>query len=196
MDIQTLCLGVLTQSEASGYEIHKAFEEGPFAHIHTASFGSIYPALNRLLSAGLAEARDVEQDKRPDKRLYAITELGKAAFCESLQRQPAADKVRSDVLFMLFFAQHLPRAHLAQILDQRIAWYQESLDRMADCAREEVPAPRGASFVRGLGQAVYQAAVDYLIANRETLLADAAAEMTNPGIITPESATTESAATQ
>ncbi|HMB75913.1 MAG TPA: PadR family transcriptional regulator [Kiloniellaceae bacterium] len=184
MDIKTLCLGVLTRSEASGYEIHKAFEEGPFAHIHTAGFGSIYPALNGLLRSGLVEARDVEQDKRPDKRLYAITDKGRAAFRESLQRRPAPDKVRSDVFFMLYFAQHLPRAHLARILDQRIAWYQESLERLASCAEQETPPP-GAAFVRGLGQAVYRAALDYLVANRDSLLNSATAD---PTLSKPEAA--------
>ena len=141
MDIKTLCLGVLTEADASGYEIHKAFEEGPFAHIHTASFGSIYPALNGLLAAGLVEARDIEQDKRPDKRIYSITDAGKAGFTASLQRQPAADKVRSDILFMLYFAEHLPREHLAGIIDARIAWYQDCLVRMEACGLEnDVPA--------------------------------------------------------
>jgi DNA-binding PadR family transcriptional regulator len=169
MDVRTLCLGVLSQAEASGYEIKKAFEEGPFAHIHTASFGSIYPALNALLAEGLVEAREIEQDKRPDKRIYSITKHGEAAFCQSLLRPPAPDKVRSDILFMFYFAQHLPIEHLAAVIDQRIDWYQECLARMARCDESDT-APVGGRFVRGMGQAVYQAAVDYLIANREGLL--------------------------
>src|SRR5690606_26574731 len=32
MDVKTLCLAVLFREEATGYEIKKAFEEGPFAH--------------------------------------------------------------------------------------------------------------------------------------------------------------------
>jgi len=51
MDVKTLCLGVLSLGDASGYEIRKMFEEGPFAHFHHASFGSIYPALSPLLDA-------------------------------------------------------------------------------------------------------------------------------------------------
>src|SRR3546814_3071348 len=53
MDAKTLCLGVLSRGAASGYEIKKAFEEGPFSHFHQASFGSIYPALNALSADGL-----------------------------------------------------------------------------------------------------------------------------------------------
>ena len=57
MDVKILCLGVLSRGEASGYEIKKAFEEGPFSHFHQASFGSIYPALNALSAEGLVACR-------------------------------------------------------------------------------------------------------------------------------------------
>ena len=53
MDVQTLCLGSLTLGEASGYEIKKLFEEGPFAYFYHASYGSIYPALGNLLKKEL-----------------------------------------------------------------------------------------------------------------------------------------------
>src|SRR3546814_665287 len=57
MDAKTLCLGVLSRGAASGYEIKKAFEEGPFSHFHQASFGSIYPTLNALSADGLVAVR-------------------------------------------------------------------------------------------------------------------------------------------
>jgi PadR family transcriptional regulator AphA len=44
MNVRTLCLGILAQHDASGYEIKKAVEEGLFAHFIDASYGSIYPA--------------------------------------------------------------------------------------------------------------------------------------------------------
>ena len=80
MDVKTLCLAVLFQGEATGYEIKKAFEEGPFAHFQRASFGSIYPSLSRLLAEGLAEAEAHEQDGRPDKKVYRLTAAGREAF--------------------------------------------------------------------------------------------------------------------
>ena len=58
MDVKTLCLGVLSRGDASGYEIKKQCEEGPFAHFYAAGFGSIYPALNALWSEGLISVRE------------------------------------------------------------------------------------------------------------------------------------------
>lgn len=174
MDAKTLCLGVLSLGEASGYEIKKAFEEGPFSHIHAASFGSIYPALNALVSENLAEAREIEQRKRPDKIVYSITARGRAAFKDALSNSPAADKVRSDFLFGLFFAQELEPDTVASRLDQRIAWYRDSLERMEGCAANAASWAAGPQFVHGLGKAVYEAALGYLEDNRDDLLEEVA----------------------
>lgn len=171
MDAKTLCLGVLLRGEASGYEIKKAFEEGPFSHFHQTSFGSIYPALNALSAEGLITGRAQAQDKRPDKKLYSITAKGRDALIAALMIEPAPDVMRSDFLFILSFAQYLPPARVDQLIDQRIAWYREALARMEGCACNET-IPAGPAFVRGMGIAVYRAAADYLEANREQLIAE------------------------
>ena len=46
MDVRTICLGILTRGDATGYEIKKLVEDGGYQHFVEASFGSIYPALN------------------------------------------------------------------------------------------------------------------------------------------------------
>ena len=173
MDIKTLCLGVLNRGDATGYEIKKAFEEGPFGHIHVASFGAIYPALSVLSAAGMVVGRDMPQDKRPDKRIYSITESGRRALMEALMAPPDEDKVRSDVLFILFFAHLLPVARLTALIDQRIVWYRNALERMESGACRGDHA--GERFVHGLGLAVYRAAADYLTSHREALLDEVSA---------------------
>lgn len=173
MDTRTLCLGALNRGAASGYEIKKSFEEGPLAHIHEASFGAIYPALNGLAAEGLVECCAYPQDKRPDKKLYSITAAGRRALETALAQPPAADKVRSDFCFILFFAHLLPPELLAEFIDARIAWYDETLARMEAC--EGLPQrPAGERFVHGLGLTVYQATRDYLRDNRDALLGAAA----------------------
>src|SRR5262249_55228527 len=77
MDARVLCLGALHFGDASGYEIKKLFEEGDFSFFYETSFGSIYPALSRLVEDGLALVSEQAQDKRPDKKVYSITEKGR-----------------------------------------------------------------------------------------------------------------------
>jgi PadR family transcriptional regulator AphA len=168
MDTKTLCLGALSRGDASGYEIKKAYEEGPLSHIHEASFGAIYPALTELERQGLVAGREMAQEKRPDKKVYTITEAGRAALHRALLTPPARDKTRSDFLFLLFLGHLLDAPHLAELIDQRIAWYQECLSRMEACDLSD--GPPGEAFVHGLGLAVYTAARDYLTEHRARLL--------------------------
>ena len=45
MDVKTVCLGMLTDGPASGYDLKKQFES-TFSHFFAAGYGSIYPALS------------------------------------------------------------------------------------------------------------------------------------------------------
>lgn len=174
MDVRTLCLAVLTKGEATGYEIKKMFEEGPFAHFQSASFGSIYPALSRLLSDGLVEARAQEQDGRPDKKVYSITPAGNAMVDAALTVTPEEDTFRSDFLFLLFFATRLPEARVIELIDRRIELYRSKHEhiagQLAERAVSDCTGDPGCDAVAGFGIALYRTAADYLESNRDTLI--------------------------
>ncbi|MDF1794863.1 MAG: PadR family transcriptional regulator [Thalassobaculaceae bacterium] len=174
MDVRTLCLAVLTKGEATGYEIKKMFEEGPFAHFQSASFGSIYPSLSRLLAEGLVEARAQEQDGRPDKKVYSITPAGNAMLDAALTTVPEADTFRSDFLFLLFFATRLPEARVIDLIDHRIAVYREKhahiADQIAERSNGDCAGDPGREAVAGFGAALYLTAADYLESNRDSLI--------------------------
>jgi PadR family transcriptional regulator, regulatory protein AphA len=160
---------VLSKGEASGYEIKKAFEEGPFAHFQTASFGAIYPALARLTAEGMVTLTEHAQDGKPDKKMYRLTPVGRDALLATLEISPGPDQIRSDLLFLLFFAEHLPPARVQALIDARITYFQDALAHMDDLDAEG-PCDIGRGFVRGFGRAVYQAAADYCVANRDRLV--------------------------
>ena len=79
MNVRTVCLAILYDKEASGYEIRKLSVEGEYAYFIDASFGSIYPALAKLEAEGLVTSRVAQQDGRPAKKVYAITPAGRSA---------------------------------------------------------------------------------------------------------------------
>lgn len=171
MDAKSLCLAVLTQGDASGYEIKKALEEPPLGQFQDTGFGSIYPALTKLTEDGLVHGTEMAQEKRPDKKVYAITGAGRRALTAALMEPPPPDKFRSDFLFVLFLSHMLPDSHVAAVIDQRIAYYEEHIARMEGCAPDERPA--GQQLVHGFGLALYRAAADYLRQNRDLLAAGA-----------------------
>ena len=177
MDIRTLCLGVLTMGDASGYEIKKTFED-QLSHFFEASFGSIYPALNRLTQEGLVTCTAQAQDKRPDKKVYAITPAGRLAFLDELAKPPGRDRLRSEFLAVMMFADLLPARHLAAVIDAKVKSFERQIQDLEACTLESETA--GRRFVRGYGIALMTAAIGYIEDNRhlvegEALLARAAA---------------------
>ncbi|MDH5556077.1 MAG: PadR family transcriptional regulator [Alphaproteobacteria bacterium] len=172
MDVRTVCLGVLTLGDATGYEIRKMFEEGPFQYFTDAGFGSIYPALKKLHDEAYVTLREQAQDNRPDKKVYTITPAGRAAFTAALGKAPGLDKFRSDFLLAIFFEHFLPPGMIEETIEERARWYREKLEHMQSCDRAGWGA--GPVFVNQFGQAIYGAAVKFLEENRDTLIESAA----------------------
>ena len=167
MDAKTLCLGVLMLDNASGYEIKKDFEEGPFAHFYAAGFGSIYPALNALKAEGLVTCVEMEQDGRPDKKVYSITGNGREAFRRALHKHPTPDSFRSEAIFMMFFAHLLDRDQLRHVYEDYLAHYRARVARMEQQDMTGCPADR--RFVHGMGIAIYRASLAYMEQNQGLL---------------------------
>ena len=179
MDIKTLCLGVLTQGEASGYDIKKHFE-CVFSHFYVAGFGSIYPALAELARDGLVECREEPQPNRPDRKVYALTQAGREHFQKALVSTPPRHRIRSEFFVLLHFAHLLPGERLREILDERlgdISRMVQELQRVltehdnGECSGEMTPAQR---FEVELAYATIKAHRDYIVANRDKLLGAAA----------------------
>jgi len=168
MDVKTLCLGVLSRGDCSGYEIRKAFEEGPFAHFQDAGFGSIYPALKKLTDDAAVTCVEQTQEGRPDKKVYRLTSTGRQMLFDAVNAKPGEDKLRSDFLFILFFAELLPPRDLDRLIDERIAYHRGELTCMAKVAGMDL-AP-GERFTLGYGRAYHEAALTYLEDHRHELV--------------------------
>ncbi len=69
-------LGLLTQGEASGYDLIKRAQQCIAYFFWSPSRSQIYAELGRLEVGGYVTERAVEQERRPDKRIYAITPTG------------------------------------------------------------------------------------------------------------------------
>jgi PadR family transcriptional regulator, regulatory protein AphA len=184
MDVKTLCLGVLTEGDKTGYEIKRCFEDS-FSHFFGASFGSIYPALAELTRQGLVTCRSVEQDRRPDKKVYSVTPEGRRALVGELLATPPRHKVRSEFLVLIYFAHLLPPEHVARIIDERLAQWQPVVAEIEQICASGVcpdgqPVTQGVRFAAGYGRAVLGAALDYVRSHRHELLREIAEDVERP----------------
>jgi DNA-binding PadR family transcriptional regulator len=171
MDVKTLCLGVLFEGDASGYELKKRLEEGPFSRFQAPGYGSIYPALAALARDGLVTMREIAQDKRPDKKVYGLTARGRLALLDSVTRPPEPDRIRSDFAFATYFGEMLPAGRLDRIVEERLAALRRHLAEMKE--HDMARLRPGERFTVGLGIAIYEAQIAYLDAHRHELVAAA-----------------------
>lgn len=171
MDIKTLCLGILTLGEASGYEIKQVFEDA-FSHFYVAGFGSIYPALAELAREGHVTVSNIEQEKRPAKKVYQLTDSGNASFLDALMETYPHHRLRSDFLVLMVFAHLLPPEQLARVFDTRLADIERQIDEIESCVDSEECDGKmlpGVGFTAGFGVAVLKAGRDYILQHREQL---------------------------
>lgn len=169
MDVKTVCLGLLSFGEATGYDLKKHFEAS-FDHFFSTGFGSIYPALAALAAEGLAECTSVPQEGRPDRKIYRITPAGDDALRETLATCEPGHKLRSELLALLYFSNLVPPERVKSLLDSRLAQMQQSLARMRHTGCPGEPEwPNSVRFVQGFGVALLEAATNYMTTNRHLL---------------------------
>lgn len=113
---QFALLGILSLGPHTGYEIKKLIERS-LIHFWREGYGQIYPNLKRLVEQGLATKKTEEQEGRPNKHVYTITEKGKKALRQWLVKPIDQLPVeKNELLLKLFFGANVSieenRAHI------------------------------------------------------------------------------------
>jgi DNA-binding PadR family transcriptional regulator len=169
MNVRTLCLSILYEGEATGYEIRKLCTEGESAYFVDASYGSIYPALAKLEAERLVTSRVEQQQGKPAKKIYVITEPGRQAFLNALFDKLGEDEFRSEFLLFARFASELPASLVEQRLRERIETIDSQvaeLDRVAE--QHSHPAD---AWVLGYGRSCLSIAGEYIRTHMQELIA-------------------------
>jgi DNA-binding PadR family transcriptional regulator len=78
MALRNAVMAALLKGEASGYDLAKAFD-ATVANFWMSTPQQLYRELERMEAEGLVTARVVEQKRRPNKRLFSLTEAGRKA---------------------------------------------------------------------------------------------------------------------
>ncbi|MGW4248637.1 PadR family transcriptional regulator [Nocardia sp. NPDC004722] len=97
MALRNAVLATLLEGEASGYDLAKGFDAS-VANFWQATPQQLYKELERMAAAGLIETRVVEQERRPNKRLHAITPAGRAALHEFLAEPAKPTAIRDELM--------------------------------------------------------------------------------------------------
>lgn len=93
-------LGMLSYEAMSGYDIKKYLNE-VVNHVWNVSFGQIYPLLKIMENEKLVRSKFIEQDGKPDKKIYSITKNGLKELSSWLKSSVKHDNIRNELLLKI-----------------------------------------------------------------------------------------------
>jgi DNA-binding PadR family transcriptional regulator len=106
MSLDHAILGFLQYRPFSGYDLKKIFDNS-VRHFWPADQSQIYRTLARLAEEGWTEMEVVEQDSRPNRKVFHITGSGRKELRRWLSTQIEGEETRSASLIQVFFAAQL-----------------------------------------------------------------------------------------
>lgn len=168
--VALLCLAILHEGEATGYEIKKASVEGDYRHFVDASYGSIYPALSRLAAEGYVTSREVAQSGRPARKVYAITDRGRTVLLNTLMQPPGPDVFRARFLLVAKFAELLSPDVLRAALCERRSHLAAEIAHLRNLS-DAAAAGSGLAWIVDYGTVCTAASLAHLDAHGDALVA-------------------------
>ena len=143
MALRHAILAALLEGEASGYELAKRFDVS-VANFWSATPQQLYRELERMERDGLLAARVVEQQRRPNKRVFSITEAGYGELAAFTKQPPRPLALRDELVVQLQAIDvgdtEAVTAAIAERLEQaraKIALYDRLRDRLLAGRPEE-----------------------------------------------------------
>lgn len=133
MSLKYAILGFLNYKPLSGYDLKKIFDTS-VQHFWSADQSQIYRTLTRLNDQGLAEMEVVEQNDRPNRKVYHITETGREELHQWLLTPLRPHIPRNAALIQVFFAGQLSD-------DEIVAMFERAAERVRGVLKvyEQIP---------------------------------------------------------
>lgn len=167
MNIRTLCLAILNFGKATGYEIKKMSSDTHYAYFVDASYGSIYPALNKLEADGCLTSHEEREPGKPARKVYSITDNGVAELVSHIADTPKPDIFKSEFLLIAMCAEMLDRATLSKAIDHRIELLQNEIKFISESRAQT--DHEGTKWIADYGLSCQTNSLAYLIENRDKL---------------------------
>ncbi len=142
MTIQYAILGLLSWRPFSGYDLKKVFADSTVIY-WSGNNNQIYTALVQLHTEGLVTQEIQVQESLPARKIYNLTEKGRAALKQWVLSTPELPELRNTFLIQLTWADLLDDAEL----DALLARYEEEvrvqlLMQQEKARRQEAPPAR------------------------------------------------------
>jgi len=128
MSLRDAVLVALLEGESSGYDLAKAFDAS-VADFWMATPQQLYRELERLAEQGLIESRVVHQERRPNKRMYSLTESGRDAIRKFTAKPAKPCVIRDELLVKVQAADAGDTQAVRESILERRQWATAKLER-------------------------------------------------------------------
>ncbi|WP_067836779.1 PadR family transcriptional regulator [Nocardia lijiangensis] len=128
MALRNAVLAALLEGESSGYDLAKGFDAS-VANFWMATPQQLYKELERMAADGLIETRVVQQERRPNKRLHAITPAGRAALREFVAEPAKPTAIRDEMMVKVQGMDVEDAPAVRATVADKLAWSQAKLER-------------------------------------------------------------------
>src|SRR5829696_7374715 len=110
-------LALLANGPAHGYELKQAMEQQFGSVLPPLNAGQVYTTLSRLERDGLVDDDAVAQDGRPNKRVYRLTDAGRAELGDWVRNSTPATRLKDDFFIKLILARAARIAEPLELID-------------------------------------------------------------------------------
>jgi DNA-binding PadR family transcriptional regulator len=142
-------LALLASGPAHGYELKQALEQRFGSVLPPLNAGQIYTTLSRLERDGLVDDDAVAQDGRPNKRVYRLTDAGRAELGGWVRNSTPATRLKDDFFIKLVLARAAGIADPLELIDRQRGAYLQALRELDDVAAQANGDVTAALLVEG-----------------------------------------------
>ncbi len=140
MSLAYAILAALNNQECSGYDLAKYFEES-IGYFWSATHQQIYRELALLEDRGWVKGKTIEQEDRPNKKLFALTSLGQEQMTEWMSRPSKLSKHKEEILVKLFAGNLVSPDILMSELERLRQVHQQQLQTYQEIEQQYFPSP-------------------------------------------------------
>jgi len=134
----------LAEKASTGYDLARRFDKS-IGQFWTATHQQVYKVLARMQAADWITVTVVEQDGRPDKKVYDLTDAGRAELADWIAQPADAESARSDLAVKIRGASYGDPARVAGEVRRHRAVHHDRLEFYLANEKREFPDPSALS---------------------------------------------------
>lgn len=119
MPLAHAILGFLEYVPLTGYDLKKRFNQS-IGHFWSATQSHIYKALEKLEADEMVRSQIIQQEGKPNRKQYQITDVGKVELHRWLSSPLPVEAPRQAWLIQVFFASGLTNQQIVDLFEKRI----------------------------------------------------------------------------